>query len=77
MTTEVFPNITWEVESAKHWSGDLWQSGGVAMMRHMECALRLAEMEIKAGGDPINRLQVIRDWLARCLYASNMENFKP
>ena len=75
--SEVFPNITWESESQKVLTGSEWQRGGASMIRSMEAAVELAERDIRAGGDPLKRMAVIRHWLTICLYSSNMENFKP
>lgn len=74
--SEAYPNITWEVESKKAWSGDKFQEGSTSMVRHVYCELQRMEKAINEGKDPIESINWAKDWLTKCLYSSNMENFK-
>lgn len=73
---EEYPNITWEEESKKVLIAGEWNSGGVSMMRAFEAELQLMEKAIKEGADPLEKIAVARDWLAKCLYSANSNNFK-
>lgn len=77
MSSEVFPNITWEAEAHKVMAGSEWQRSDASSIRCFHAAIQLAEQDIKEGADPLKRLAVIRHWLTLCLYSCNMENFKP
>lgn len=74
--SETYPNITWAVESQKPFDGTEWQKASGAMIRHMECEIRIAEDAIKAGTDPLVEMARIRSWLTDCLYSANGLNFK-
>lgn len=73
--SKVYPNITWAEESKKVLVASEWNSGGASMMRAFEAELQLMEQAIKKGADPLERISIVRDWLAKCLYSANSNNF--
>ncbi len=63
------PYESWDAESRKLFTGTEWQQGSAATLRDVEAFLQ----NVEAGVTDIKQL---RDWLGRCLYACNMENFR-
>lgn len=74
--SEVYPNISWEKESQKLFTGSDFQKGAASTLRSVEAELQGMEAQLKAGVDPLALTARARVWLAQCLYSSNMENFK-
>jgi len=68
---ETYPNITWEVESAKPFSGSDYQKGSYDTLLSFKSELDLR----KAVLPPVHYNQMVQ-WLASCLYSCNMNNFK-
>lgn len=72
---EVYPNITWGEESKKIFYADEFSKGEASMIRSFEAAIRLLEQSIRRGNDPLRALQNTREWLTKCLYSNNYNNF--
>lgn len=68
---EEYPNITWENETKKPFEGDDFQKGSASSIYSFKSALDLRKEVLP----PIHYKQIVL-WLAKCLYACNMNNFK-
>lgn len=73
--SEVYPNITWEVESNKVMTGSEWQMATASMVRSVYASMQLLEESIKKGNDPLKLIDGRKRWLTAVLYSCNMENY--
>lgn len=57
-------------------TGSEWQKGEASMIRAVYASMELMEQGLKEGKDPLEMIQARKEWLTKCLYSCNMENFK-